>query len=317
VTTPQRSAVWPTGRAVVLVSGGDASTPFTSPHTACRSGFAAGITNSALREHLLGRSLPVFTAPAHNRRGPVIAPGPDTDDCFADCPEVLAGHLTITSTADIDLAGERLNRFIDFLHRHHAVDEVDFVGHSNGGLFARAAIRILREVGSAVRVRSLTTLGTPWHGAFGLRYLAGEIDISACAGDAWCEQMMAAAVAEAAARDLGLCAQNTSRYLDGPHGWNPAQSGVLDEVPVLLIGGDRFTNTAGDPQLWPFDGYVSLHSALASDVDDTVLPNRRQMIRPDTHSIVVSRQLGLADETGLTADPEVLAAVAEFITAAV
>lgn len=302
------------GRAVVLVSGGDACTPFTTPTSACRSGMPAGITNSYLRDHLLDRGLRVFTAPASNRRGQVVPPGAETADCFDDCPEPLGAHLTITSTADIDLAGERLARFIEYLHHHHDVECIDLVGHSNGGLFSRAAIRVLRETDSSVAVASLSTLGTPWHGSFALRFLAGEIDITACAGDAWCEQMLSTVVDEAASNDLGLCAQNAVGYLDGPHGWNAAQAGVLDEVPVLLVGGDRFTNLDGDRELWPFDGLVSLHSALGRNAPDSVLANPETLIRPDTHSVYVSRALGLSDDTGLTGDPEVLERVGGFIS---
>lgn len=302
-----------TRRAVVVVSGGDACTPFTTPDNACRSGLPAGITSSHLRRHLLERGLRVFTAPASNRRGPVTPPGAATADCFDDCPEVLGGHLTITSTAGIDLAGERLARFVEYLHAHHGVVCVDFVGHSNGGLFSRAAIRVLNECGSAVTVASLSTLGTPWHGTFGLRYAAGELDLSACGGDVWCEHMVVSVAEEAAANDFGLAAQNTAGFLDGPNGWNEAQSGVLDDIPVLLCGGDRFTHQTGDPELWPFDGYVSLHSALARNASTSVLANPQTLVRPDTHSIFLSRSLGLADETGLTGDPEVLEGVGEFI----
>jgi triacylglycerol lipase len=276
----------------------------------------AGITNSYLRGHLLSHGLRVFTAPASNRRGPVVPPGADVADRFDDCPEPLGAHLTITSTADIDLAGERLARFVEYLHDEFEVDCIDLVGHSNGGLFSRSAIRVLQQTSSAVSVASLTTIGTPWHGSFGLRYLAGETDISACAGDAWCEKMLAAVVREAATEDLGLAAQNTAGYLDGPEGWNAAQTGVLSEIPVLLVGGDRFANDLGDPQLWPFDGYVSLHSALARNAPSAVLSSAETLVRPDTHSVFLSRALHLDDSTGLTGDPEVLARVGEFVSAA-
>jgi len=303
-------------RAVVIVSGGAAATPFTTPDAACRSGMPAGITSSHLRSHLLARGLRVFTAPASLRRGQVVPPGAEVADCFDDCPDPLGAHLTITSTADIDLAGERLARFVDYLHAHYDVGCIDLVGHSNGGLFSRAAIRVLGQTGSAVTVASLSTLGTPWHGGFSLRYLAGELDISACGGDAFCEQMLAAAADEVARNDLGLAAQNTVGFLDGPNGWNEAQAGVLDDLPVLVCGGDRFTHPGGDPEVWPLDGYVSLHSALAGNAPTSVLANRETLVRPDTHSVFVSRMLGLADETGLTADPEVLERVGDFIAAA-
>ena len=60
--------------AVVLVSGGAAVTPFTTPDAAAASGLAAGNTMTALREHLLARGTTVFTAPAR------VGPGEVTND---------------------------------------------------------------------------------------------------------------------------------------------------------------------------------------------------------------------------------------------
>ncbi len=49
-------------------------------------------------------------------------------------------------------------------------------------------------------------------------------------------------------------------YLMGPGGWNEFQAGVLDDIPVTLIGGDRFAAPAGagpaNPSVWPNDGIV-------------------------------------------------------------
>jgi hypothetical protein len=54
---------------VVLVSGGDTQTPFTTPTEACRAGKAAGDTWTALRAALLADGYAVFTAPAMNGPG--------------------------------------------------------------------------------------------------------------------------------------------------------------------------------------------------------------------------------------------------------
>ena len=50
--------------AVVIVSGGAAVSPFTTPTQACGSGLAAGNTDTALREALLKAGHQVFTSPA-------------------------------------------------------------------------------------------------------------------------------------------------------------------------------------------------------------------------------------------------------------
>ena len=76
-------------------------------------------------------------------------------------PQTLPENMTVNSTGSIDTAGEHLARFINWLHDEKGVTEVDFVAHSMGGLYSRAAIRVLATTGSKVRSASLTTIGTP------------------------------------------------------------------------------------------------------------------------------------------------------------
>lgn len=294
---------------MVIVSGGNAVSPFTTPTLACRRGLAAGNTNTALREHLLGRGHQVYTAPAMNRRGPVVEPDPDEFGSFGDSPVVLPASMTITSTGDIDLAGEHLARFVTHLHQEYGVGEIDLIGHSNGGLFARSAIRLIGELGLGVRIHTLTTLGTPWIGALPMEYVAGGSDLSICAGDPRCEQILAGAAVDASQFDLGLAAQDTRHFLVGPEGWNAAQAGVLDDVAILLVGGDHLKNPAGDPRYWPNDGLVELPSALASGLDESILPEADRLVVDDVHSIFIAEALGMAWDKGMTWDPVVLEAV--------
>src|SRR5690606_9255914 len=125
------------------------------------------------REFLLARGHAVYTSPAMNARGPVVEQttgfGP-----FGGMPFSLPDHLTVNSTGDIDLAGEHLARFFGFLHAEYGVGTLDIVAHSMGGLFSRAAIRTLKATGSPLRVRSLTTLGTPWNGAIVGDFVVGD-----------------------------------------------------------------------------------------------------------------------------------------------
>ena len=52
----QASAMVSANTAVVIVSGGAAVSPFTTPKSACNTdyGYAAGSTDSFMREYLLG-----------------------------------------------------------------------------------------------------------------------------------------------------------------------------------------------------------------------------------------------------------------------
>ncbi len=299
------SAPQPAGRAVVIVSGGNATSPFTTPDQACGSGLAAGNTDTALRQDLLEHGYRVFTSPAMAGRGPVV--DQDGFGAFGDCPVTLPENMTVNSTGSIDTAGEHLARFLTYLRDTHGVTDIDVVGHSMGGLYSRAAFRVLQSLGSPLRIRSLTTIGTPWQGSYLSDYANGITPKSDCLGDRFCEVAMDGMKAEVTRLMSGSGREVNQAYLMGPDGWNEYQAGVLDGIPVTLIAGDRFTAPAAgaNPTVWPNDGLVAATSALAVDVSDRVLPHRQCFTFDDTHSIYVSNEAGLPWETGLTWDPRV------------
>ena len=119
------------------------------------------------------------------------------------------------------------------------------VGHSMGGLFSRAAYRVLRDRQSPLRYRSLTTIGTPWQGAFFGDYANGELTLDAAGDSAFTRAVMVEGKKYRDAESEGAGEQVTRRYLMGADGWNARQAGVLDDVPVTLIVGDYFTDSAG------------------------------------------------------------------------
>lgn len=301
-------------RAVVIVSGGDAISPFTTPTEAASVGLAAGNTDTALREFLLGQGQAVFTSPAMNARGRVIEQ-PSGFGPFAGMPFDLPDHLTVNSTGDIDLAGEHLARFLGYLGERYGVTEVHLVAHSMGGLFSRAAIRVLKSIDSPLRILSLTTLGTPWNGSLLGDYAIGDVDLAAAAGDPFLETVLQEFKKRAESIPVGAAQQVTSRYLSGRpgiQGWNEFQAGVLDGIPVTLIGGSHFT-ADGRPEYWPNDGLVSVSSAHAEGVSTDVLPERRTLEFALTHSIFISDAAGLDWSTALTWNTEVLQAVHESL----
>ena len=302
----------PASQAVVIVSGGDATSPFTTPDQACATGLAAGNTDTALRQHLLEQGYTVFTSPAMAGRGQVVDQtgfGP-----FGICPVTLPENMTVNSTASIDTAGEHLARFLNWLHTEKGVTEVDFVGHSMGGLYSRAAIRVLTSTNSPVHVRSLTTLGTPWQGSYLSDYANGNLPLTDCLGDTLCETAMKGMKDEVLRLMSGSGREVNEAYLMGDDGWNEYQSGVLQDIPVVLIAGKRFTMPGQvNSAVWPNDGLVASSSALAVDVADSVLPHRRCHIFDDTHSIFVSNAAKLEPNTALTWDPQVLDVVHQSI----
>ncbi|MFM7210814.1 MAG: esterase/lipase family protein, partial [Actinomycetota bacterium] len=235
-------------RAVVLVSGGATSTPFTTPTQACKDGegyLAAGNTNTDIRSYLLQMGKQVYTSPVMDTWGPVVEPTDDRPGPFADCPLVLPATMTITSTADLTAGGERLARFLTYLNTEYGITDVDLVGHSNGGLWSRSAIWVLKNTGSPITVRSLTMMGTPNDGSVPGRYTVGEITLDTCRGNAYCIDALKQWSSVVDSVDKGLNLEDTQRFLDGPGGWNAAQGNVLEGIPVTLIAGTYFSDPQG------------------------------------------------------------------------
>ncbi len=294
----------PPGAAVVIVSGGDAVSPFTSNDAACATGLAAGNTDTAIREDLISRGYTVYTSPAMNGRGQVV--DQQGFGAFGVCPVTLPDNMTVNSTGSIDTAGEHLARFIKWLHNEKGVTDVDFVAHSMGGLYSRAAIRVLAGTDSPVKIRSLTTIGTPWQGSYLSDYANDLIGLSECQGDKFCEGGMKEFKTRMLELMGGSGREVNKAFLTGKNGWNEFQSGVLAAIPVVLIAGTKFTVAApGNPAVWPNDGLVAQESALARSVGDPVLPHRRCHTFDDTHSIFISDQAGLEWKNALTWDPRV------------
>ncbi len=303
----------PPGAAVVVVSGGDAVSPFTTNDAACATGLAAGNTDTAIRQFLIDKGYTVYTSPAMNGRGQVV--DQQGFGAFGVCPVTLPENMTVNSAnGSIDNAGEHLARFINWLHKEKGVTEVDFVAHSMGGLFSRAAIRVLATTDSPVKIRSLTTLGTPWQGSYLSDYANDLIQLSECKGDRLCEGAMTTFRKRVLELMSGNGREVNKAFLMGKNGWNEFQAGVLDQIPVTLIAGKRFTGPAGgNPGVWPNDGLVALDSALAQGIGDPVLPHRRCHTFDDTHSIYVSDIAKLDWKTALTWDPQVLDVVHQAI----
>jgi pimeloyl-ACP methyl ester carboxylesterase len=289
--------------AVVLVSGGAAVTPYTDPERAAASGLAAGNTMTALRTHFLDRGIRVFTAPAR------IGAGEVREDAgwqgFSEVPVVLPAEVTINAVGRVDDAGVALAGFLRWMAAEHELGSVSLVGHSMGGLFSRAAIREMS--GDGPRVDRLVTLGTPWDGSVLGDFLDGEISEADAKGDPATLQIFAEVRPYADANSQGAAAEVSRRFL---RGWNDAQAGVLDGIPVTAIGAGYFAAATEPRQLWPHDGLVSLASGRADEVPSAVLPRVERHSFPDhVHSIFFADAFGLPWERALTWDPEVFAVV--------
>jgi pimeloyl-ACP methyl ester carboxylesterase len=303
----------PAVRAVVIVSGGATTSPFTTPDAACRGGLPAGSADTFLREGLIAAGLDVFTSPA--KAGPGTADADPEPPGFSRPPEVLTEEFTVNSLGGIDTAGVHLASFLCLLADRYGYTRFDLVGHSMGGLFSRAAIAALRASCSALQVRTLTTIGTPWTGSFVADAAAGQRDRGELAGDPRFAAVLDDFITEVAAIAPGGASQEvTSAFLTGADGWNARQAGVLDGIGVTAVGGDVFAG-GGPAETWPNDGLVSLHSALAGGVPADVVANPVRHAVPDVHSIFFAERFRLPWERAITWDPAVLSIVRDAVTA--
>lgn len=303
-------------RAVVLVSGGATRTPFTTPTQACKDGdrfLAAGNTFTALRRFLLGKGKQVFTAPVMDNWGVVKEAPDDKVGPFTQCPVLLPESLTILSTGDWNAGGLRLARFLEHLQSRYGITDVDLVGHSNGGMWSRAAIKVLKDTHSPIKVRSLTTLSTPHTGSTPPRFYAGEIKETDCMEDDFCLKSVKGWKDLVKKADKGLSALNTVWYTSGPGGWNAAQGSALRGIPVTLMGGTYLQVAGGDPTLWPYDGTVPRYSAFAQGVSSDVIPWRTCWQGPLLHWIGWADELQLSRDRSITDNPAAMARVNQAI----
>lgn len=283
-------------KAVVIVSGGAAVSPFTTPKSACKTGYAAGSTDTYMRDYLLAKGYKVFTSPAMAGYGPVPAEADVAAGPFSDCPKALPEYMTVNSTGDIQLAGVHLANFVEYLRRQYGIRQVHFVAHSMGGLYSRSAIQYLQQTKSKVKALSLTTLGTPWQGAPFANPTDPNNPLSGCDGQEICTFMLSVFAKEAPIIQVELNREQMKKL-------NDYNAGVLERTPVTVIGGNAFTKSGGDPNIWPNDGIVDLASAMAQDVPDSVIPHRRcHVYEGGTHSIWVSNHVSprLPEDTAIT-----------------
>ncbi|MDI1290242.1 MAG: alpha/beta fold hydrolase, partial [bacterium] len=232
---------------------------------------------------------------------------------FSEPPEQLPANLTVNAIGPIDTAGVHLASFLTYLQAEFGIGSIDLVGHSMGGLFSRAAIGELARRGSTLRVRSLTTIGTPWQGSFPADYSNGDISLAAARAHPSTAAIMVEFKKRVEAEAPGASAQVTRRFLTEAGGWNDRQAGVLDDIAVTLIGGDHFRSTGGSPDVWPHDGLVTISSALAAAVPRAILRPSPALTFNDVHSLFFAHEFGLANHKALTWDPEVHHAVAAAI----
>jgi hypothetical protein len=137
----------PPGSAVVLVSGFNTTTPFTSSDPSCAGREGATWSAPTGPAAALKRAgYTVFTAPAARAGGSPGAP------CAGGGPAPPASATIDSNNGGLDANGRALLRFLAFLRSGYGLTRVQLVGHSDGGMWSRAAITQLPGSGAGVTV---------------------------------------------------------------------------------------------------------------------------------------------------------------------
>lgn len=296
---------------VVIVSGLLAISPYTTPTQACQTGYAAGNTDTFMREQLLAAGFEVYTSPAMVGGGQVVDQDGEGGP-FGDCPPQLPADVTVDPTVSPLTIGATLASFLRYLQAEEGVEELHLVAHSMGGVFSRVAMAELEAGGEGPNIASLTTVGSPWEPVMIGDFEPGQDPSVACDGNQACLLFQGAAL------ESPTVVSEMLPFVQRPNftTWSAGQAGVLDGVPVTLIGGTYFTKDGGSPQRWPNDAVVQVDQALAKSVSDEVLPHRTCHSFPDTHSLTVSAIVGEPEQTALTWDPRVTEAIIAGVEAA-
>lgn len=296
-------------RSVVLVSGGGGNSPFTTPDHGCASGLAAGGQLTGLRGALLDADMVAFTCPA--RVGGGIMDADPGWGAFADGPGPLSAEMTVNSVAPVSDSGTRLARFVTYLQDSVGVTEVDFVGYSLGGIVSRSAIKQLQRAGSSVRVRSLTSIGTPWMGSFVGKYDASSLPLP---------PVVAEYVSSFILNVRSTVAAEPGSIPTNQPAWATGYDHVLDGLPLTRIAGAYFpegdiVDAAGVKLgvLEANDGHCTESSALAIDANPVALPPAACFTLPELHSNYLADLLEMPWERSINWSPATYDIVIEAI----
>jgi hypothetical protein len=259
----------PYPEAVLLVSGFETETPFSTPAPTC-NGKEGSEWNppGGIARALKGAGNDVFTAPVSKTNTPVPA------SCAGAGEPLPSAGMVIDSNGGTDANGGALAELIAFLRDSYGISDLHIVAHSEGGLWSRAGIT-QNAAYAGVTIQSVTTLGTPHTGSY-LADLAIELDGGKCDFSDKVEQRICDALvtlADLIVIELGPAATRelTNDFLAT---WNPRQT--IGNCPVSGIAGDHVN--FGIPFLGyytPSDGLVGLASAQAKqalDIDGHLIP---------------------------------------------
>lgn len=335
------------GRAVVVVEGGGAPHPFTTPWDACDGGRATYV------QAMVDAGLAVFTAPGKGNTLPSTAGR-------TGCPLQPPLDIQWNTASYPTQAGEAVLGFLGYLHATYGYETFDLVGYSYGGLVSRAAIAALKRppaastlapafsyaslaVDAGVTIPTLVTLNSPHLGAPSYDIASDPARFLPKVTKGWGKQYAQSAtgliVFERTAGAGAIQVLKTGGHArQDPASWDASQVGVLDGVALTLIGGDYCGRSCGadrladSPSGRPYprtDGTVPLYSQLIQPCGKTcgnppgsvyippgmVPEGTVRKVFPTVHSTFDTDRLGLPAVLSVSKNPEAIDFLVSTVTA--
>ena len=333
------------GRAVVVVEGGGAPHPYTTPWESCEGGRPAFV------QAMVDAGLAVFTAPGKGNILPSTARR-------TGCPPQPPLDIQWNTSGYPTQAGEAVLGFLGYLHATYGYHTFDLVGYSYGGLVSRATIAALKRppaagtiapsfsyadlaVTAGISIPTLVTLNSPHLGAPAYDVALDPRRFMPKVAKGWGEQYANSATGLIVfQRTAGAGAiqvlRTGSHSRDNPNSWDASQVGVLDGVALTLIGGDYCGRSCGVDRLAkdasgrPYprtDGTVPLYSQLIRRcgkrcpnppgsvyIPPGMVPEGTvRKVFPTVHSTFDADRLGLPAVLSVSKNPEAI----EYLVATV
>ncbi len=235
------------GRAVVVIEGGGAPHPFTTPFAACKEGRDTYI------QRMIDAGLPVFTAPGFTNLN-------KSTTGKTGCPPQPPIEVQWNTSAYPTQAGQSVLGFLGYLHETYGYRTFDLVGWSFGGVVARATVAALKKpfpleimapgfsyaqiaVNSAVSIPSIITMNSPHLGspAYDIasdptKYL---FPVTRDWGRKFANNSKALIPFVQDANAGAIQVLKTSSHAEASaESWDAQQVGVLEGVSLTLIAGD-------------------------------------------------------------------------------
>jgi len=234
-------------RAVVVIQGGGAPHPYSTPWAACEGG------RPQFAQALLDAGLPVFTAPGYSNTQASTAGE-------TACPPAPPVEVQWNTSAYPTQAGQAVLGFLGYLSATYGYRTFDLVGYSYGGVVARATVAALKKrptagtmapafsyaqaaVDAGVSIPSIVTMNSPHFGSPTYDIASDPAGFTQPVLKTWGREFADAGaglrmfqVTEGAGAIQVLSTLGHAKR--DARSWDAQQVGVLNGVALTLMAGD-------------------------------------------------------------------------------